>query len=82
MIGDAFDQRLGVQHLVLAVLAKGDIRHQMGGNSRDADGTHLRVAGDLAARVDLGAKVRPVVGAIIASIRRPYRPAGAEAGDR
>ena len=70
MIDNAPDQRLGVQHLVLAVGAKGDIRNQMRGDGRDADRSYLWVTGHFAARVRLGAEVRPVVGTVGRAKRR------------
>ena len=67
MIGNAPNQRLGVQHLVLTILAKSDVRDEMRVDGRDADCPHLRIAGYLAARVRLGAKV----GSIVCTVGRP-----------
>jgi hypothetical protein len=58
------DQRLGVKHFVLAVLAKLDCRNQMGGQCGQADGAYLRIGSHLAAGVALRTKVLAVLGAV------------------
>lgn len=67
VIGDTFDQYLGVQHLILAIRTKGDIRDQMRGKGGDAYRPDLWIAGDLAAGIDLRAEV----GAVVGAVRRP-----------
>lgn len=64
MIGTAFNQRLGVQHLILAVLAEGHVGDQMRGNGGDADRPNLRITGYLATCVRLGAEMRTIVGTV------------------